>query len=478
MALNGLMIAAAGSGSGKTFITCGLLRLLARRGLRVHGFKGGPDYIDPMFHSRILGIPSRNLDAYFTEEETLRYLYEKGREGRDIAIVEGVMGYYDGIGALSVKASSYELARILRTPVILVVSCRGMSLSAAAVVKGFLDFREDSGIAGVILNQVSERIYPELKNVIEQTCGVPVVGYVPVKKELAVESRHLGLVTPDQVEDLQQRIDRLADVLEQTLELDKLLAISRGAEDLAPAENPLLRAVQGMGLELETLTDSQVRIAIARDEAFCFLYQDNLELLKELGAKLVYFSPLRDEAVPAGIDGLILPGGYPELYAEQLSQNGSMLKSVKEAVAGGLPILAECGGFLYLHGSLENDRNQAFPMAGVFPGKAYRTNRPGRFGYIELTALKDQLLFEKGERMRAHEFHYWDSAGCGTDCHARKPSGTGAWDCVHGGADLYAGFPHLYFYGNIMAAVRFVRRCANARLRTEKETSDYRTGSE
>lgn len=463
MAANGFMIAAAGSGSGKTLITCGLLRLLTRRGMSVHSFKCGPDYIDPMFHSRILGVPCRNLDPYFTDGETLRYLYARNQEKRDIAVVEGVMGYYDGIGGTSEAGSSYELARAVGLPVILVVSCNGMSLSAAAVVKGFLEFKRPSGIEGVILNQVSARIYPGLKQAVEESCGVPVIGYVPVKKDAAVESRHLGLVTPDQVEDLLQRIDRLAEVLEETLDVDRLLEISKeAAMEIAmgnAACNPLNRVCKTLGIDLEAIKEKQVRIAVARDEAFCFLYEDNLNLLRELGAGLEFFSPLKCRAVPEGVGGLILPGGYPELYARQLGQNSSMLRSVKEAVAGGMPVLAECGGFLYLHESLEDDKDKSYPMAGVIAGRAYRTERLGRFGYIELTAKRDQLLFPAGGGIRAHEFHYWDSENCGADCHAVKASGLGQWDCVHGSPNLYAGFPHIYFYGNIPAAVRLVQQC-------------------
>lgn len=455
------MIAAAGSGSGKTFITCGLLRLLARKGLRVHSFKCGPDYIDPMFHSRILGIPCRNLDPYFTDGETLRYLYARGQEERDIAVVEGVMGYYDGIGGTREAGSSYELAQTLDMPAILVVSCKGMSVSAAAVVKGFLEYKERSGIAGILLNQVSERIYPGLRDVVEKNCGVPVIGYVPVKKEIAVESRHLGLVTPDQVADLQERIDSLADVLEQTLDLERLLVISgQMAEPDVPALLP--------GWNPERMTQAHGTIAVARDEAFCFLYQDNLTLLEELGMELVFFSPLRDARLPEGICGLILPGGYPELYASRLSGNETMRSSIKSAVTGGLPTLAECGGFLYLHDSLEDGEGKDYPMAGVISGRAYRTGRLLRFGYIELTAARDQMLLGTGESIRSHEFHYWESENCGDGCHARKASGLGEWDCVHGGENLYAGFPHIYFYANREAAVRLVQRCVRFNQKKDK----------
>lgn len=459
MASEGFMIAATGSGSGKTLITCGLLRLLSRNGKNIHSFKCGPDYIDPMFHSRILGIPSRNLDSYFCEESILQYLYGLHSEERDIAVVEGVMGYYDGIGGTTTAGSSYELARILQIPVILVASCKGMSLSAAAVIKGFVEYQKDSRIAGIILNHVSERIYPGLKHAIEESCSIPVIGYVPVKKELAVESRHLGLITPEQITDLQQRIDGLADVLETTLDIDLLLQISRQAASIRPQPDPFIRAVQQSGADLEWIRKRRIKIAVARDEAFCFLYQDNLNLLEHLGAELCFFSPLYEDALPEGISGLLLPGGYPELYAGRLSRNQPMLQSVKTAIAGGLPTLAECGGFLYLHEYLENESSQSFPLVGIIPGSAYRTDRLRRFGYVELTAKKDQLFLKKGQNIRAHEFHYWDSDSCGTDCHAEKASGAGNWECVHGTQHLYAGFPHIYFYGMIPAAIRLIQQC-------------------
>lgn len=199
---------------------------------------------------------------------------------------------------------------------------------------------------------------------------------------------------------------------------------------------------------------------MARDEAFCFLYQDNLELLEALGAELLFFSPLRDQTLSEHIHALILPGGYPELYAEDLSRNRTMLRAVREAVDGGMPTLAECGGFLYLHDQLEDDKGTFWPMAGVIPAKAFRTAKLGRFGYVEITAGTDQLLLAKGESIRSHEFHYWDSESCGTDCHARKASGQQEWDCVHGSDTLYAGFPHIYFYGNPNAAVRLMEKAA------------------
>lgn len=450
----GFMIAAAGSGSGKTFLTCGLLRLFSRKGMRVHSFKCGPDYIDPMFHTRILGVSSRNLDPYFTDPAMLRYLYEKRKGERDLAVVEGVMGYYDGIGAAAETGSSYELASVLGLPVVLVVSCRGMSVSAAAIVKGFLEFKQPSQIAGVILNQISEKVYAGVRQVIEERCGLPVLGYVPVKKEFAVESRHLGLVTPDQVQDLQSRVDGLADVLEQTFDLPRLLRVA-GRRGTAADESRDAAADESRGEFLPP-----TRIAVARDEAFCFFYQDNLDLLEALGAQLLFFSPLHDRELPAGAQALLLPGGYPELYARPLSENYTMLEAVRRAVAGGMPTLAECGGFLYLHEQLEDDKGKFWHMAGVIPAKAFRTGRLGRFGYIEVTAKKDQLLLAAGDSIRSHEFHYWDSESCGADCHAQKASRQQEWDCVHGSDTLYAGFPHIYFYAHPESAVRLIRKAA------------------
>lgn len=444
-----ILLTAPASGSGKTLITCGILQALVNRGLRVASFKCGPDYIDPMFHGRVIGTKSRNLDTFFTDADTTRYLFEKNASGCDVAVAEGVMGYYDGLGGTRTEGSTYEVACTLDLPAVLIVGCRGASLSILATIKGFLDYRQDSHIKAVILNQISPMIYGQLKPLIEQELGVKVLGYVPKVTELALESRHLGLVLPGEIEALKEKLNRLADVLEDTLELNGLLEIAEESPALTVNRPAIPKAEHA----------DRPRIAVAQDEAFCFTYLDNLELLEEMGAVLVPFSPMKDRALPPGVSGIILSGGYPELHAKTLSENVSMRNSIKDAVAHQMPCIAECGGFLYLHRELEGSDGVFYPMAGVLDAKAYRTDKLGRFGYITLEAEEDQLLGKAGTKVRGHEFHYWDSERCGESFHAKKPVGKREWDCVCGTETLYAGFPHLFYYSNMQVPYKFLEKC-------------------
>ena len=452
MKLPRIMLAAPASGSGKTLITCGLLQLLVNRGKKPAAFKCGPDYIDPMFHRKVIGTPSKNLDTFFTKENETRYLFVKEAEQADISVLEGVMGFYDGIGGITTGASSYELAKVTNTPVILVVNAKGMSLSVVPLIKGFMEYRKDSHIQGVILNQATKMTYLLLKEQIEQELGIAVVGYVPKCPELIIESRHLGLVTPDEITGLQEKLQQLAELLEETLDVEKILQLADDAEELAweAPKLPKLERKEGQ---------NPLRIGIARDEAFCFCYQDNLELLQEMGAELVTFSPLHDETLPPHLDGMIFYGGYPELYAKQLSQNSSMKKQIKEAVLNGMPYLAECGGFMYLQEMMEDMEGEKYPMVGVIKGQAYRTEKLGRFGYITLTAKEEGQLLQIEESMKAHEFHYFDTTNNGTVYQAKKPCGNREWDCINGTENYAAGFPHLYYYSNPKFAFRFLQKC-------------------
>ena len=412
-------------------------------------FKCGPDYIDPMFHGRVIGTRSRNLDTFFTDTETTRYLFAENALDCDIAVTEGVMGYYDGLGGIRTEGSTYDVAAALAIPAILIVSCRGASLSILAMIKGFLEYRPDSRIKAVILNQISPMIYGQLKPLIEEKLGVKVLGYVPKLTDLNLESRHLGLVLPGEIEALKEKLNRLAAVLEETLDLDAFCALAEDTEELS-IQVPEIPVVE---------EPEKIRLAVAADDAFCFTYQDNLKLLETMGAELVFFSPLQDEKLPEAVDGMILSGGYPELHAKALSENVSMRTSVKTAIEAGMPCIAECGGFLYLHRELEGSDGVFFPMAGVLDAKAYRTDRLGRFGYITLTAEEDQLLGKAGMEIRGHEFHYWDSEQCGNSFHAKKPVGKREWDCVNSSKSLYAGFPHLFFWSNPQAAYEFLKKC-------------------
>lgn len=445
-----ILIGAVSSGSGKTMITCGLLQALVNRGLKTASFKCGPDYIDPMFHARVIKTRSKNLDTFFSGENDTNYLFAKEAEGMDISVMEGVMGYYDGVGGTTFQAGAYDLARVTRTPAVLIVNTRGMSLSAAALVKGFAEFVPDSGIEGVILNQMSPMLYARVKEEIERTSGVKVYGYVPVIRDFVIESRHLGLVLPHEVEELEHKLNGLAGVLEETLDLDGLIALAHTAEDPV-YEKPLLP---------QPVCPVKPRIGVAMDEAFCFYYKDNLELLQELGAELVEFSPIRDQALPEGINGLLFGGGYPELFARELSENQSMRKAVAAAIQAGMPTLAECGGFMYLHKRIEDMESGMYEMTGIIDGEVYRTEKLKRFGYITVTSLEDGLCGPRGTGFRGHEFHYFESTACGDGFHAVKPAGKRSWDCILNTDTLQAGFPHLYYYSNPQAAARFLERCA------------------
>ncbi|MEI3490968.1 cobyrinate a,c-diamide synthase [Blautia sp. OM07-19] len=445
-----ILLAAGSSGSGKTLITCGLLEALVERGLKTASFKCGPDYIDPMFHSRVIGTKSRNLDTFFTGSEVTKYLLTRNARDCEIAVMEGVMGFYDGVAGTTTTASAYDLAKVTDTPVILIVNSRGMSVSLAAYVKGFLEYKKDSHIKGVIFNQMSPMLYPRMKKLLEEELGVAVLGYVPKVEDCVIESRHLGLVLPDEIPELKDRLHKLAGVLEETLDIDRILELAGEAPDLLDAKP-------------ESVTDFRlsepVRIGVAEDEAFCFFYADNFRLLGEMGAEIVPFSPMEDKQLPDDLDGLLLYGGYPELNGKKLEQNTTMKDMIREKLKAGMPCMAECGGFMYLHEEMEGMDGNFYQMAGVIPGKAYRTPKLSRFGYVTLTQKKPALGMEDFGEIPAHEFHYFDSENCGGDFHAAKPESKRGWDCIHGTDTMLAGFPHLYYYGNPEVPKAFLKKC-------------------
>lgn len=452
-----ILLAAGASGSGKTLITCGLLQALVNRNLKTASFKCGPDYIDPMFHSRVIGAKSRNLDTFLTGEAVTRYLLGSNAADCDIAVMEGVMGYYDGLGGTTSKASAYDLAVTTDTPVILIVNSRGMSVSLAAYIKGFLDYKENSHIAGVIFNQMSPMLYPRMKELVERELGIQVFGYVPKVEDCVIESRHLGLVLPEEIPELKEQLMKLAGILEKTLEMDEIIRLAGDAPELS------------IETQVTNMVGEPVRVAVAQDEAFCFFYEDNFRLLQEMGAELAPFSPIHDREFPKDVDGLLLYGGYPELNGKALEDNFSMRQAVKQKIAEGLPCMAECGGFMYLHEEMEDMDGTVRQMAGVIPGKVYRTDRLNRFGYTILkqkqTVFGDAALGE----IPAHEFHYFDSENCGTDFEAQKPLSNRSWECIHGNDRLLAGFPHLHYYGNPKVARAFLNQCLEYKKEREKE---------
>ncbi|MGN0343318.1 MAG: cobyrinate a,c-diamide synthase [Roseburia sp.] len=442
-----IMLAAPCSGSGKTLLTCGLLTLLLDMGKNPCAFKCGPDYIDPMFHRKVIGIPSQNLDSYFSTKEQLHRLLAEGAVG-DVALLEGVMGLYDGLGGTEETASTYEVASLTDTPVILVVDANGMGRTILPLLSGMKSYDKKDLIRGVILNKVSGMFYPSMKHMIQQELDLPVLGYLPKQADFVMESRHLGLVLPEEMEELLTQLHHVADTLRETLDLSRLLAIAESAPELADVD-----ALAG-----ESRSPS-CTIAVAKDEAFCFYYEENLRMLQQAGAELVYFSPIRDKALPEHTDGILLGGGYPELHLRELSENTAMHQALRAVFAQGMPIVAECGGFMYLHEGIYDERGTYYPMVGLQKGTCEKKDRLVRFGYVELTAGEGESFLPAKGQIRGHEFHYYDSRDNGALCRVKKPVGSKSWQAIHGDSTHWWGFPHLYYGSNPEFVRRFVAAC-------------------
>ncbi len=438
-----ILIGGTHSGCGKTTVTCAVLAALKARGLTVSSFKCGPDYIDPMFHSSIIGADAHNLDSFFCDDNCIRQLLWENGKNADISVIEGVMGYYDGADG---RGSAHSVAAITDTVSVIVLDCKGSGESIGAVMKGFLTYKPSNNIAGFIFNRLPARLVPMAERLCTEM-GTEYFGCMPPKSP-SIESRRLGLVTAAEIADLREKTAELGRFAEEHIRLDMLM---EAAERYFPefTEQKLHRIC----------ADSSPKIAVAADRAFCFTYSENISLLKRLGCAVEYFSPMEDEKLPDNCRGLILSGGYPELHAERLAANSSMRECIKTAINRGLPTIAECGGFMYLHDSIRTSDGTEYPMAGVIGGTAFETDRLQRFGYVTMTAGRDCLLCGKGESFPAHEFHYWDSTDCGADFTAAKSDGR-SWKCVHATSALYAGFPHLYFYSDVRLAERFAAACA------------------
>ena len=443
-----LLIGGTHSGCGKTTVTSALLQAFVKRGQTPAAFKCGPDYIDPMFHSEVIGAPSRNLDLFLCPPEVVCAQLVQHAKHAPLALLEGVMGYYDGVGGTTQQASSCDLACTTHTPSVLVVQAQGASLSLAAMIQGYTAFASNT-IQGVILNGVSKQMYTYYKDIVETNTGIRVYGHLPRVEQAAIASRHLGLVTAGEIADLKNRLHMLAEVAADCIDLDGLLQLAQSAPPLH--DTPQCIA---------PVCEKPVRIALARDSAFCFYYEDSLDVLRACGAQLIAFSPMADEALPENVDGIYLGGGYPELYLQALSENHAMRTAVARAITQGMPTFAECGGFLYLHESMQDAQGQAYPLVGVLPMQAAMQQRLQHFGYVTLTTQQDTLLGAKGEQIRAHEFHYYASSPQdGTACIAKKPLRNTTWTGVCASNTLFAGYPHIHFGGNISCAQSFVRCC-------------------
>ncbi|GHU60115.1 cobyrinate a,c-diamide synthase [Clostridia bacterium] len=443
--INRLIFVGTGSGCGKTTVVCAVLGALKKAGKNPVSFKCGPDYIDPMFHSKVLGVKCKNLDLFMCGENTVRYLLSEGSKSSGVSIIEGVMGMYDGIGEDG-RSSSNHLSLETNTPAVLVVNCSGVSTSAAAVVQGFLNF-EKNNIKGILLNKISPAYYPMAKAYIERKTGVKVYGFMPREPRANLESRHLGLVTAAEVESLAEKIEILEGLASQYVDLPGLL-------ELAESADPMLYD------DIEVKPLENVKIAVAMDTAFCFYYEDNLLLLQKLGATLCPFSPLKDRYLPIGVHGLYLGGGYPELYLEELSANSELLERIKYSVQAGMPTFAECGGFMYLQEYVESLEGKRYDMAGVLKGGTRMTGGLIDFGYVTLTAKEDNVFCLSGGSINAHEFHYSKSEFPGNTFVAARPSGTER-QCIHSDKSLFAGYPHVHLWGNIDFAKTFVEKCVS-----------------
>ncbi len=433
-----VMFAATRSGSGKTTVTCGVLAALKKQNIKVQAYKCGPDYIDPMFHRTVLGIDTGNLDTFFADADAIGRILARDTKDADLIVMEGVMGYYDGVGGATTMASSYELSKVTKTPVVLIVDAKGASVTLAAIIRGIMEYKKDSRIVGVILNRVSPMFYSRIKHVIETECGIPVLGYLPEDASFAVPSRHLGLLQPDEMQKQRDWVETVAKAARKTIDIDGILEIAAQAE--------MLQIQKATGETEKSKFPAGYRIGVARDAAFSFYYRENLRMLEDMGATLVYFSPLTDAHV-SEVDALIFGGGYPELYAKQLYENQSMRASVWQALEAGMPCHAECGGFLYLGKSLADAEGNVYEMVGFLDGAGFRTERLQRFGYVEL-APQEADAFAVNTVLRGHEFHYWDSTDCGDACLAWKPlSKQKTYSCMVKKKGTFAGFPHLYYAG-------------------------------
>lgn len=450
------MIAAESSGSGKTTVTRALMLALKKAGCTVMPFKCGPDYIDPMYHKRITGIPGHNLDTFFTDKETTRQIFARdcldvpeGTPVRNrIAVVEGVMGLYDGVTGFLPEGSSYDLADALQMPIILCVNARGAAETLLAMISGILDFDNRHLIRGIFLNRVSDGFFPALSKKIEDYTGVPVVGHLPSDSDIEVKSRHLGLYLPGE-KDSDETDGKLYQMISERCNIYRLLNLTEMHDiDYVPQRK-----------KLKPLVD----IAIARDDAFNFFYRENEIVLEEAGARLVPFSPLCDEKIPETAGGLILPGGYPERFTKELSGNTSMLSSIRNAIKNGMPVLAECGGFMYLHDSIDGTG----PLVGVLSGDCFYTGKSVRFGYLKAYDKAHSFVREESE-IRGHEFHYYDVNDPGSDAVAIKPVRGTKREAGFSDDKNFLSFMHFYYPSCPGFAAHFVFESSEFRVQSSE----------
>ncbi|MGI6075679.1 MAG: cobyrinate a,c-diamide synthase [Pyramidobacter sp.] len=448
-----IVIAAAHSGSGKTTLTCGILAALKRRGLSLTPFKIGPDYIDPGYLSRAAGRPAHNLDTWLTDEMTMKRIFAESAGSSRGAVIEGVMGLYDG-GSRGVSSTA-EISKLLRAPVVLVMNAQSMGESAAALALGFREYDREVDLRGVILNRLGSDSHRRIITEALSRLGIPVLGALARDDRLGISERHLGLLPAD--ENKGENFEALVEQIDRSVDLEALMRIADSASDLdVPARDNPAEAKKAV-------------IAVARDRAFSFYYPESLAELEHCGAQLIFFSPLTDRRLPE-CDGLVLGGGFPEMFAAALADNGEMKRSIAAAAASGLPIYAECGGYMYLTCSIADFNGAVFPMTGIVPARCKMNSRLQTVGYVEAQLLRNTVLGDAGMTVRGHEFHFSSSEAA-----SDAPENSTAWRIVRkrtgetknagfAGDAIVASYLHLHFAGCPQAARNFVEACGRYAL--------------
>lgn len=447
-----ILIAGTSSGVGKTTLSMGLMRALKNRNLKVQPFKVGPDYIDTSYHSFATSRKSKNLDSYMLDENIIKYLFNKNSKDTDISVIEGVMGLYDGYGIDLDSCTSSYMSKILKVPVILVIDGGSVSTSTAAMVLGYKNLDPKVNIVGVIVNNLSSQKHFELiKIAIERYTKVKVLGYIPKNLDFSIPSRHLGLIQAVELESLDEKLDLLAATLEKYIDIDEIIRLSESEQVTSSFKVNILK--------YEGLT-----IAMAYDKAFNFYYWDNIELLEELGVNVVKFSPLRDESVPK-CDGIYIGGGYPEVFAKELENNKAMRNSLKEMYKKGIPIYAECGGLMYLGGSLEDLENNSYEMANILKGKSKMTKALQGFGYSKGSCKIDTIISQSGDTLIGHEFHhsqFISTEVCAYDMEKKdyEEKVIKTWQGGYSKENVVATYLHIHFYSNLNVVTRFLNKAS------------------
>lgn len=443
-----IMIAGTSSGVGKTTIALGIMRALTKRKMKVQPYKVGPDYIDPSFHTFITNRESRNLDSYMLDDEKIKYVLNSASKDADISVIEGVMGFYDGIGADIDNCSSSYTSKITKTPVILVINGKAMAASSAATVLGYINLDKDVNIVGVIANNVkTESHFKIIKDSIKKYCGLEVLGYFPPNDKFKLESRHLGLIPMNEVEKLSEKFSSLADEIEKYIDIDRIIEMSE-SEDI----------ISNFNLEKE-LKDRNLfelskgkTVAIAYDKAFNFYYKENIEIFEKLGINIKYFSPLKDKEIPK-CDFVYIGGGFPEIFAEELEKNKSIRKNIFDLYKKNKPIYAECGGLMYLGKSIIDNQGKCREMVGIFDGVSEMTQKLRRFGYCNGEALEDTIISKKGDLIKGHEFHhsiFKSEEKCAYDMKKiRDEKIVDEWKGGYSKKNTLATYLHTHFYNNL-----------------------------